>query len=244
MRTSFFYEQSAVNARCFLLTATLLMSATDSISQIIYPPGRINAHMRSGGLVVPINYVSKTEKEREQYISDQWNEGTIILLTGDSIHHYPLKYNLTTDAVEVKAKNAVKLVPLDQVQRFYWVEKGQRFDYINSSGYTIGTTPLAGYLQLLSEGPLNLFKKTFLSVQKANYRPELDVGSPEDRIIRKQIYYVARGTNMLEVKPKNIYAFFKQHRADIKKYAKRNNLQPKREKDLIAMVDYYNQLLQ
>ena len=227
----------------FLVFIVLLLSVTTGISQIIYPPGQINADIRPGGLVVPINYASKTDNRGEEYVNNEWHQGTIILLTGDSIHHYPLKYNLTTGAIEVKTKDAVKVVPLNEVRRFYWRENGQRSDFINSSGYSMIGTPFVGYLQLLSEGTVNLFKKAQLTVQKANYRPELDVGSSEAKIIREDVYYVARGTDIFELKKKSrnhVYDFFRQHRAKVKKYAQQQGWQPKQEEDLIKIVEYYN----
>lgn len=222
----------------------LPLSVTSGIAQVIYPPGYINMNTQAGGLVVPVNYASKSANDQEQYIDDRWNEGTIVLLTNDSIHRYPLKYNLVTDVVEVKTERAVKVVPLKDTQRFYWVDDGQRSEFINGSGYTMGGTPLVGYLQLLSEGPLNLFKKTFLSVQRANYRPELDVGNRDDKIVREDVYYVARGQHIVEIKPRRVFKFFKQHQTEVRKYAKQNRLRPQEEADLVAIVDYYNQVAQ
>lgn len=245
MRVYTLRQQIISNANRLLTASIMVFFTSNGIGQVIYPPGRIDATIRAGGLVVPINYESKIEKNREEYISDEWNQGTIVLLTDDSIHHYPLKYNLMTDAVEVKTEHVVKVVPLSDVRRFYWVQNGQRQDYINSSGYTMTGTPFVGYLQLLSEGAVNLFKKIYLNIQKANYRPELDVGSPEDKIVREEIYFVARGTNIIELKRRNsVYDFFKQHRAKVKKYAQQNKLQPKREEDLIDIVEYYNQIFE
>ena len=209
---------------------------------MIYPPGYVGVSVQSGGIVVPIDYVSKSDGSQEQYVDDQWNEGIIVLLTNDSIRGYPLKYNLTTDAVEVKTESAVKVVPYSDILRFHWVDDEQRYDFINGSGYKTGGVPLNGSLQLLSEGALNLFKKTFLSVQKANYRPELDVGSQEDKVVREEVYYVARGKHIIEAKPKKIFSFFKQHQAEVKQYAKQNALRPRHEGDLIEIVNYYNQL--
>ena len=219
-----------------------LLFSLGGYAQVLYPPGYINMNIKSGGLVIPVDYRSKEGSQRDQYVSPQWNQGTIMLLTGDSIHGYPLKYNLTTGEVEVKTQQAIKVVPLREVKRFSWLEDGRPTRFINSGGYTIEGVPLVGYLQLLSEGSLNLFKRTFLSVQRANYKPELDVGSPEDKLIREDVYYVAKGSDIIKVKGKKIYNFMEGHRASVKQHAKQNGLYPKEEQDLIKIVDYYNQL--
>ena len=234
------------NMSYFLVIPIMLTIITESSGQIIYPPGYINMDIRSGGLVVPINnYLSKDGSGGEEYVSNQWSQGTIVLRSGDSISNYPLKYNLVTDAVEVKTDQTVKVVPIADVQQFYWFNNGQPVDFINGSGYTMGGTPLNGYFQLLVKGTTNLFKKTYLSVQKANYRPELDVGSPEDKVVREDSYYLARGKSIMEIKNrKRVYDYFKQHRADVKKHAQQQEWNPKREEDLAAIVRYYNELTQ
>lgn len=230
-----------------LFSILLVLTVTAPLSaQIIYPPGYVNMNLQSGGLVVPINnYMSKDESDRELFIDDQWNEGTIVLLSGDSINHYLIKYNLATEAIEVKTNQAIKVVPLGDARLFYWFENGQRFDFINGNGYSTDDTPRTGYLQVLAEGDINLFKKTHLSVQKANYRPELDVGSPEDKVVEEEVYYVARGKSIMRIKnKKKVYDFFKQHRTEVKKHAQRQGWNPKREADLVAIVSHYNGLME
>ncbi|MGB3777342.1 MAG: hypothetical protein WA960_03220 [Tunicatimonas sp.] len=165
----------------FFFTLLVLTIATSGSAQIIYPPGYINMNVQSGGLVVPINnYLPKGEDQGEDYLSDRWNQGSIVLLTGDTIKNYPLNYNLLTQNVEVKTKQTVKVVPIGDVQQFYWLDNDQRLTFINGSGYTMGGTPIVGSYQVLAEGTLNLFRKYPLTVQKANYRSELDVSLLED----------------------------------------------------------------
>ena len=225
--------------------APIILAISTSVSaQVIYPPGYVNMNVQSGGLVVPINnYLSKNEEQGEDYITGRWNPGSIVLLSGDTIQNYPLKYNLLTRNVEVKTKQMVKVVPIGDVQQFYWLDNGQRLTFINGSGYTVGSTPMVGYYQVLGEGSLNLFKKYHLTVQKANYRPELDVGSTENRLIKTVKYFVATGKAIRELKnTKKIYDHFKQHRSTVKKFAKNERLNPKREEDLIRIVQYYNEV--
>ena len=224
--------------------APIIMTITISGSaQIIYPPGYINMNIQSGGLVVPINnYSPKSDDQRESYISDRWNQGSIVLLTGDTIQNYPLKYNLSTRNVEVKTEQLVKVVPIGDVQQFYWLDNDQRLTFINGSGYTLGGAPVGDYYQVLAEGTLNLFKKHHLAVQKANYRPELDVGTAEDRLVKTVKYFIATGNALQELKNnKKIFDHFRQHRATVKKFAKREDLNPKREDDLITIVQHYNE---
>ncbi len=195
--------------------------------------------------MIPINnYTSKSENDRALYLSDQWNQGIVVLLSGDSIVQYPIKYNLSTKNVEVKTKQAIKVVPLKDMRSFYWFDDGNRYDFINGSGYTTEALPYTGYFQVLIEGTVNLFKKTHLSVQKANYRPELDVGSPNDRVVKTEAYYLAQRRSVIELKrSKNVYGFFKQHRDEVKRYARKQKWNPKREEDLVAIVGYYNELV-
>ncbi len=194
--------------------------------------------------MIPINnYTSKDESTYEQFISSQWNQGTVVLLSGDSIARYPLKYNLSTDVLEVKTSHAIKVVPLKDVRLFYWFENGQRLDFINGSAYANDGTPRTGYFQVLAEGTINLFKKTHLSVQKANYRPELDVGSSEDKVIREDTYHLARGKSITKLKNnRKVYGFFKQQQTKVKKRAKQQGWNPKKEGGLIAIVNHYNEL--
>ena len=239
------YLRSQPGSLCLFFIISVVLPSTQSVAQVLYPPGRIDVSTQSGGLVVPIHYPSKTEGRQDQYISDSWHTGTLLLLNGDSIHQYPLKYNLTTQTVEVDVKGVVKVVPLTEVRQFYWIERGKRADYINGSGYTMTGEPLRGCMQLLCEGKVSLFKRPFLKIQKANYRPELDVGSVENKAIREHTYYLARGRDILEVKNKSdVYDFFRQHRATVRKYAREQNLHPKEQEDFVTIVEYYNQLVQ
>ncbi len=224
--------------------APIIMTISASVSaQIIYPPGYINMNVQSGGLVVPINnYSPKSEDQGEDYVSDRWNQGSIVLLTGDTIKNYPLKYNLLTRNVEVQTEPTVKVVPIDDVQQFYWLANGELLTFINGSGYTAGGAPVGDCYQVLAEGTLNLFKKHHLTVQKANYRPELDVGATENRLIKTVKYFVATGKSLQELKNnKKIFDHFRQYRPTVKRFAKKEGLNPKREDDLIAMVEHYNE---
>ena len=56
--------------------------------------------------------------------------------------------------------------------------------------------PFVGFFQILSDGKLPLMKSTKITVKKADYNAALNVGSPDDKILKSEELNLLRLQNL------------------------------------------------
>ena len=97
---------------------------------------------------------------------------------------------------------------------------------------------------MLSDGSLPLFKKTEVSIKKANYVVQFDVGNRDDVIKKIESYYYAQGGRVFKVpsNKKKIIALCKGKEAEIKNFIQNNSLDVSQQHHLQAVFEKYNLL--
>jgi hypothetical protein len=115
--------------------------------------------------------------------------------------------------------------------------------FINVQTYKNEGTAMSGFFQVLVDGSLPLFKKTEISIQKANYVKEFDTGSRDEKIHKKEIFYYADQNDVFKVPKKKLTAIFKEHIQEMDQFIKVNDLNPKDAIDLQRIFEKYNSFL-
>lgn len=185
----------------------------------------------------------KSETKGSFYYNDIWRAGEIILISGDIIKDYPLKYDIRKNIIDLKVENIVKVLSIGRIKEINWIdEKGSKeilrntMLYENYSGI--------GFFSILSGGEKSLLKKTYLKIIDPNYVSAIDVGEQERKIVKRDIYFIAVGNKVTEIKKnkKQILKQFGTNSDNIKIFASDNNLNFKNDFDLIKIFNYYNSL--
>ncbi len=87
-----------------------------------------------------------------------------------------------------------------------------------------------------------VFKRTTLSIKQANYVPQFDVGSRDDKIMKAEEFYYLKGDTILRIpsSKKKLSEVFGNRSEEIKKYMDINAMRLKEEHHIKAIFDYYN----
>ena len=109
--------------------------------------------------------------------------------------------------------------------------------------YTEGKQKKTSYFELLSEGTVDLLLHRKLELKKSDYNPALNVGQRNDELVVKETYYYRKKSGTLrplkQSKGEVLTALSNRKKA-VAQFAKENKLGVRKQKDLIAIFDFYN----
>jgi hypothetical protein len=181
----------------------------------------------------------------DTYLSVEWKTSTILLYDGKMIEGYPTRYDIHMDELELNAKNGIKVLAGNKVKSFVWIHEVTKEPgyFINAKEFKNGDNiPLRGFFQVLVDGTVPLFKRTIVSVKKADFNPVLNVGSHDDTILKKnELYYASKGQVFRTPSTKKkVLLLFGEKSADVEKFINKNALSITKEEDLVKMFEYYN----
>ncbi len=199
----------------------------------------------SGGALRSMNFQNKkTETEGSYYYSPDWNKGNIELFSGEIIQNYPLKYDMKMQQIDIKVEDEVKFVTVLAVKEISWVHPTSGDKEILKNVSNFKDYKGTGFFSILSEGKITLLKKTDLTLMEANYNAAMDVGSENNKYVKKEKYYISKDNSVQEMKKskKIIRTIFSDQISKVEEYVDQYNLNVKEEYDLIKIFDFYNSL--
>jgi hypothetical protein len=184
----------------------------------------------------------------DTYFDTKWKIGSVMLYGKDKlIERYPIRYDIYTNELDIKTGQQVKVIAGNKIKSFSWIDSSytepvyfvNAHDFRNEEG-----TPFSGFFQVLVDGPLPLLCKTDIVVRKADYNVQMNVGSKDDKILKKEKYYYLKDGKALEVPAgkKKMLALFGEHAITIEKYTK-DNRSSSRQSELVLAFDQYRKLL-
>ena len=217
--------------------------AANTLDRLVDLDGLSNADMLYG---IPL---PEGKVIGDTYLDAQWKAASILLYDKNKlIEGFPVRYDIHLNELEIKAKNGVKVLKGDKVKSFVWIDS-----LTNSPTYFVNAkefknednVTLTGFFQVLIDGSLPLFKKTKVDVKKANYNVQLNVGSLDDKILKKDELYVVKGHQVIELpsSKKKLLPFFGDKSEDIEKFIKENALTTNKEYHLTTIFKHYNSLV-
>ena len=182
----------------------------------------------------------------DTYLSTQWKKSVILLYEKNRlIEGFPARYDIKLDELEVKGRD-VKVLEGRKVKSFMWIDsaKTEPYYFINARDFKLDGVPLTGFFEVLVDGNTALFKKTNLTVKKADYNVTLSMGSRDDKILKSPAYYFAEGTSISEIpgSKKKFLQLLKSKADQVESYMDENGLSIKKEEELVAIFRYYNSL--
>ncbi|HEX6227678.1 MAG TPA: hypothetical protein VFZ52_24840 [Chryseolinea sp.] len=178
--------------------------------------------------------------EGTPYLTEKYVDGEILFgTTGRSA--VPLRYNVFQDLMEYQQNGkALVLDPSTKIKRVklgestYVVDK---FEYDGKTKY--------GFLNLLDSGKVTLLAKKVVKYQAPLKGRALDGGDVPAKFSRSSDTYFYRIGNgeLQEVNNlKDMIASFPDKQEELKQFAKKEKISPKKEDELLKLVRYYNSL--
>lgn len=183
------------------------------------------------------------------YLNDDWKEAVVILKSGavsgtEKFVDIPVKLDLKTHAFDISTDKGVRVLPGSKVSRFEWFNSftRQKEVYINCDKFSLDGTKLIGFCKVLSDSGLMLVERPYIDVIKANYNVQMNVGSKEDRLVKKEKLYLIKDDKMIPYEKKVFFSMLGDKADVVKRYVKENKLNISNQDELKLVVDYYNSI--
>ena len=178
--------------------------------------------------------------EGTPYLSEKYVDGEILFgTTGRST--VPLRYNIFQDLMEYQQNGkALVLDPSSKIKRVRLGESTYIVDKFEFDGKT-----KYGFLNLLDSGKVTLLAKKVVKYQEPLKGRALDGGDLPAKFSRSSdaFYYRIGNGQLQEVDNlKDMIASFPDKQEELKQFAKKEKISPKKEEELLKLVRYYNSL--
>ena len=181
----------------------------------------------------------------DTYMDTHWRNANVMLYEKEKlIEGFPMRYDIHLDELEFKSKSGIKVLAGSKVKSFVWADSITRTPayFINGKSFrNEDDVPYTGFFEVLEEGSVSLLKKTYISVRKADYNVAMNVGSRDDKILKKNRYYVLKENRLVELpssRKKFLSIFNDNPRLD--EYIRQNSLSVTDEHDLKLIMSQYN----
>ncbi len=184
----------------------------------------------------------------ETYLDTSWRRSVVLLYENNALlEGYFIRYDIKADELDIKTSDKIKVLEGKKVKSFSWLDSmaGDPKYFVNAKDFKTNGVPLSGFFEVLVDGQMPLFKKTSISIKKADYNVQLSIGNRDDKILKKRSFYLANETQVVELpgSKKRFLSLFKDRARRIEEYIDSNSLSIKREEDLIEIFKQLNSSL-
>jgi hypothetical protein len=95
----------------------------------------------------------------------------------------------------------------------------------------------------LATGEISLYAKPRVDIVAGTYTPGLDVGSRNDKAIKKESLLLVKGSEVIDITKtgKKILPYFGEQSAKVEAYVKENDLSYRKKEDLTKIVQFFNE---
>ncbi len=191
--------------------------------------------------------MSPGTKVAEVYLDPSWKRSSVAIYGSDQLlDGYPARYDLKANSLEFNINNEFKILDVRRVKSMVWLDSLTNIphNFVNGKEYQVNNTPMTALLEVLVEGKLPLYKEYQFWIKKPDFNPALNVGSPDELIYKKDVFYFGTGKALQAVpdKKKSIPAIFGDQAEAMKGYIKQQGLSVGKEGDLVKLFEYYNSL--
>jgi hypothetical protein len=184
----------------------------------------------------------------DAYLNPEWQSANILLFTRETLlEGYPVRYDLLKDELEVKSKNGIKVLEGKRVKSFVWMDSATRKPeyFINASQYTDSDKlKMTGFFEVLADGKFPLLSKPTATIREADYNVQFNVGSRDDKIVKKQTLYFVKDGVAYEVPKsrKKFLAIFGDDKPKVEEFVKINTLDTSDKDHVKRIFIHYNSL--
>jgi len=205
-------------------------SANAQTFKVLMPPGYNNI----------VNQEELPGVSGSQYLDENWTNGQILLMKGDTIESIKLRLNAYTGNMHYKNENTEYSIGApENIKEIIMGGKVFVFSpYINEGMVT------KNYFEVLVAGKHNLLVLHYITKMKATYNKALDTGDKNERLIAAERYFVKNGATIVELDKhgKNLIEIIGDKASKVKEQVEKEDLSYKKKEDLIKIITYLNSL--
>jgi len=194
-----------------------------------------------------ILFVFATVSLAQEFPSELWHEGKMVLLSGDVLRG-KIKYNLDNDAVQINVNNRINTFSARKILYFeIFDETVDRYRQFYALPYRIRPNYKVPLLfEVLYENTLTLLCREAIvqeNIPQFNYY----YGSRYSSRLRLvyEYYFLDKEGEIVRYtqKKEDLYSILTKNQDDLEQYIKKNSLRYDRQRDLVRITAYYNSLL-
>lgn len=177
--------------------------------------------------------------EGTPYLNEKYEDGEIYYGEANRVK-VPVRYNIYQDLMEYQ-QNGKPLVldPSDKIKQVRLGESTFIVEKVEKEGKT-----KYGFLNLLDSGKVTLLSKKVVKYQEPLKDRGLDGGDLPAKFSRSSDeFYVKINGDLKKVDSiKDLIASFPDKQEELKQFAKKEKISPKKENELVKLIKYYNAL--
>lgn len=162
----------------------------------------------------------------------------------DSIAGYYLRINLLEELVEFKIGDALKGVDDKALRRLYVTQPdGSLVKYVNTRDLGPISTEIPGFVEVLAEGALNVYRYQDLKIKEPTYSVALSVGDKNAYYYLRPSYYYQKGNKPAQefkLNKKGLLELMSDRKSTIEKFMDSEKIDIKDNNDLHKLLAYYN----
>ena len=221
-------------------SSSALAQLTPTVNPVIDQFGTIKSRNTENG---------KTNKIQSVYLYDAWINADIYIQqpggTPVKVEGIPTKLDLITSTLELETSRGIKVLPLSKVDRFEWINpvSQTREVFTNGSKFSFNGTKVESLCGIFGDD-VKMVTYHYVEILPADYNVALDVGSKEEKVIKKSKFYLLRGNELVEFTRKSVIALMDEKGDQIKQFIKKNRVNFAHEGDLRSLVKYCDSLVQ
>jgi hypothetical protein len=246
----------------FYCTATFFASAQDSQPIVNSTIDRFNG---TGGIgVSKINAQTmmygydntEIRVKGNGYLDTLWHKGNIVFYpeTGKVSKDNPLtlaenltiRWDIHRNEIDVMINNKILATAGSTVYEFSYLEpNGKRRIFRNTAAIVKNDDKTLGFYEVLADGKAMFLRKYETQVKNPTFNAALNVGDKDYYFQRVEGFYAEKADIIEKLKSKTSFfteGLMKNKAKNIELFIKENNLNLKKEEDLIKLFSYYNTL--
>jgi hypothetical protein len=216
------------------------------LCQIEERDGQLLSPTFPGGIVELSELPAATETLGSNYIYENWNLGSVAMMSSKAIKDVPLKYDLYQNYLEISTESGTKVLYSENIRYFEWLNTiAQKELYYNVAEFNLLENELDGFFEIMVEGELILASNKEVQYVSPHYNQALDAGNAQGRYITTEsFFYIGRhkSARKLPKKKKDFYLIFGQNAQAIQKFMKATKFGIKHREDLTKIFLYHNTL--
>jgi hypothetical protein len=183
---------------------------------------------------------SASKIEGTPYLNEQYIEGEIFFGEANRTK-VPVRYNIFQDLMEYQQNG--KALVLDPSKKIRMVKMGDETFVVEK--FSMDGKTKYGFLSILDTGKMTLLSKKMIKYQQPLQGKALDGGDLPAKFSRlSDAYFYRIGDGELKEvgSLKDVIASLPDKQEEVKQFAKKEKISPKKEDELLKLVRYYNSL--
>lgn len=168
-----------------------------------------NGIISSNDLMIGFDNSTPGSLVGDPYVDKHWAV-TSVQLIGESklIEGYLTRFDISSNELEFKVAGGVKVLPGKQIDNIVWVDSISSIPryLINGKNFKMNDAAVDGFLEVLVDGAVPLYRKYYVEILKPNFSPALNVGSKDTKVLRKYLLVFAKEGSLYQIKSKKSVA--------------------------------------